>query len=160
MPGSSNTRELTLNPIISGSLINGSNPGVFLLSYICDPGISLDDNEVLFTLEFNYVGPPGGAYSTISFPSNPPEANEYSSPEGIPYDKDPFESYFIDGSVTVDIYACGPLEGPLTFAPVMTACSASNIAVPVSVANFNDVGGISLTLNYDANNPAIPGNGT
>ncbi len=92
-----------LNPAIAGSLINGATPGVFLLSYICDPGISLDDNDVLFTLEFSYIGPEEGEITPLIWPSDPPEANEYSSPEGIPYGKEPFGSYFLNGSVTENI---------------------------------------------------------
>jgi hypothetical protein len=151
-----------LNPAISGCLTNGNNPGIFILSYICDPGINLADNATLFTLDFAYTGPPAGGTSPLTWAETPPEANEYSSPDGTPYDKEPFGNYFINGNVTVMPAGCGPV----TMAPIISTCPATTISVPVTIINFNNIGGISLTLNYDAAvlqyqgvtlNPAISG---
>lgn len=43
---------------------------------------------------------------------------------------------------------CNP-GGPITTAPALFACPGTLIEVPVTVASFNGVGAISLTLNYD-----------
>ncbi len=152
---------VVLNPAITGSVINDDTAGVFILSYICDPGINLDDDDILFTLNFGYIGPSSGTTTTITWPSTPPEDNEYSTPDGTPYNREPFETYFINGSVTVNPCSGG---GPVTTVPVISSCPSSMIAVPVTVNNFVNVGGISLTLNYTASvlqyqgvtlNPAI-----
>ena len=140
--------SVTLHPAIAGSFTNGATPGTFILSYTCNPGIGLPDNTPLFTLNFGYAGPPSGGTSSLTWKEIPVEDNEYSSPQGIAYSKDPFGSYFINGSVTVTPGTCAPV----TTAPVVTTCPSSSIAVPVKVNNFNNVGGISLTLTYD---PAI-----
>jgi hypothetical protein len=139
--------DVILNTAISGSFTNGAEPGVFILSFTCDPEIELDDDAILFTLEFNYVGPPAGGTSPLTWAESPVEANEYSDSEGNAYNKEPFEEYFIDGSVTINMESC---TGPVTTAPeVSVTCPVSPIAVPVTVTDFNNIGGISLTLNYD-----------
>ncbi len=43
-------------------------------------------------------------------------------------------------------------SGPKTVAPTLTACPGSLIVIPVKVNNFNNIGTISLTLDYD---PAV-----
>ncbi len=159
-------QSVVLNPAITGSLTNGATAGIFLLSYTCDPGINLPDNATLFTLHFSYVGLPAGGTSPITWSETPPEANEYSTPEGIAYNKEPFGNYFINGSISVNPNGCGPI----TIAPVVSVnCPQSPIAVPVTVKNFNNVGGISHTLLYDGAilqydyvnlNPAISGSVT
>jgi len=158
--------NVVLNPAISGSSTNGSDPGIFKLGYNSLTAINLDGNYILFTLEFSYSGLPAGGTSSITWNETPPGDNEYSTPEGVAYDQDPFGDYFIAGYVTVSPSECG---GPVTIAPVMTICPSSEISVPVTIADFMDVGGISLTLNYDPAilefqnvdlNPAISGSST
>ena len=99
-------QSVDLNPAISGSFTNGTAPGVFILSYTCDPGISLGNNAILFTLHFGYAGPPAGGTSPLTWAEVPMEDNEYSTPDGIAYGKDPFGGYFINGSVKVDPQGC------------------------------------------------------
>ena len=41
-------------------------------------------------------------------------------------------------------------NAPVTTLPVMTACPGSVIAVPITVNGFNNIGAVSLTMNYDA----------
>jgi len=139
---------VTLNPAISGSLVNGANPGVFTLGFFGNPGINLPQGAILFTLSFSYTGPPTGGTSPLTWAETPPEANEYATPDGVPYNKTPFANYFINGSVTVSPTGCAPV----TTAPVVMSCPSSLISVPVTVDNFNNVGAISLTLGY---NPAL-----
>ncbi len=138
--------NVVLNPAIAGSITNGSTPGVFLLSYTCNPGISLPDNDTLFSLIFSYTGAPEGGTSIISWPESPVEANEYSTADGIAYDKVPFEDFFFNGSVTADPDGCGPV----TIAPeISITCVGSPIAIPVTIRDFDNIGGISLVINYD-----------
>ncbi len=134
---------VTLNPAISGSLTNGATPGIFILGYICDPGINLPPDATLFTLNFSYVGPPAGGTSPLTWAETPPEANEYSDPAGIPYNKDPFGTCFINGSVTV-------------YPAVYLA------ALPVQPVCFSDPGSVTLTASggttpyvFAASNPPV-----
>jgi len=157
--------DVILNPAIDGSVTNGSIPGVFILSYTCDPEIDLPDNSTLFTLEFSYTGPPEGGTSPLTWAETPIEANEYSNSQGVAYEKTPFEDYFINGSLTVDPEGCSPW----TAVTDVTTCPYGEILVPITVLGFNNVGGVSLTLNYDGTNfiyqdvilnPAIAGSVT
>ncbi len=40
--------------------------------------------------------------------------------------------------------------GPITTASSLVYCNGGTISVPVTISDFEDVGGISITLNYDA----------
>lgn len=144
-------QSVSLNPAISSGSIftNGTTPGVFILSYVTDSGFSLPDNDTLFVLTFTYVGPSPFGSSALTWPANPFEANEYSMADGTPFDKLPFENYFINGLVTVEPLGCG-LGGPRTTVGSPTVCRLDrDFSVPVTIANFNNVGIISLTLNYN-----------
>ncbi len=132
---------VTLNDAISESQTNGNEPGVFTLTYQGSSGIDLPDGDILFTLGFSYTGPHEGGSSLFIWPSIPSSANEYLSPDGIPYDRDPFGDYFIDGNVTVNTLGCEPV----TTAPEIVSCPEGIIFVPVTVTDFNRVSGISLT---------------
>jgi len=139
---------IVVTPAIEGDyFIDISTPGVFILGFSKIPGISIADGDVLYTLEFNYIGPPGGGSTTLTWPESPSEANEYSDENGTPYYKVPFEDYFTGGTVTIGPYIC---DGPVTtIEDVTDACPSAHIFIPVTVTDFTNVSGISHAVNYD-----------
>lgn len=90
-----------LNPLISSALTFLPSTSEFRLAWTEGTGINLDDDDILFTLEFDYIGPPTGGTTGLTWPDTPPELNEYSDPLGNAYPRTPFGNYFIDGSVTI-----------------------------------------------------------
>jgi hypothetical protein len=40
-------------------------------------------------------------------------------------------------------------NAPVTFAPVLTACAGDNIEIPIKVTGFNNIGAVSLILEFD-----------
>jgi hypothetical protein len=152
---------VTLNPVIAASIYDGSTPGVFVLSLVDMAGLDLPLGSTLFTLNFSYTGPPSGGDFYFHW-SYMQDANEYTDPDGNPYPHEPFNNYFFDGTITVDPEGCGPIT---TIGDVST-CPSGTILVPVEADIFYNVGGISLTMNYDPTkfaynnvilNPAIAG---
>lgn len=143
-------QSVDVNPAISTAdlFTNGTTPGVFILSFTSATGISLSDNDTLFWLTFSFIGPNSGVSTALlSWPQTPPEANEYAAPDGTPYDKAPFENYFIGGIVTIEPLGCG-LGGPRTIIGQSFICLDRDFEIPVKVENFLNVGMISLTMNY------------
>jgi hypothetical protein len=102
---------VSVNPVLeSGSLLyNGNDPGKFILSYINDAGISLQDHDTLFAIDFVYTGPPTPVTTPVTWLMIPEEANEYATLDGVEYNKVPFGQYFINGSITFDPEGCGVL---------------------------------------------------
>ncbi len=57
-------------------------------------------------------------------------------------------------------------NAPVTTAPIITSCPGTLLGIPVTVSGFNNIGALSLTLNYNAaalsyqsfaNNSGFPG---
>jgi hypothetical protein len=118
-------QDVILNPAFSTINVNGIEPGVFIFGYFSSEEVDLGGTDILFTLEFSYTGPPEGGSSLITWPELPSEANEYSTPDGISYDRDPFDEFFIEGTVTV-IESSSPLV--LTCPGEMTEASCQDQA--------------------------------
>lgn len=153
--------------LAAGSLVYGANPsdpGIFRLSY-SSSGINLADNDILFTLNFNYIGPCSGGTSLLTWNDDPPEDNEYAPPglKENPFNKNPFEDYFINGSVTID--AAQLVE--LTYPADLTVLSCqSQAAVNASYAAWLGTASVSgganpvLTNNSAGAPPACGGSKT
>jgi hypothetical protein len=124
---------LVVNGSIPGSIIAGGyiNPG--------DPGISLPDNSVLFTLTFLNLG---GSTGLTWYDDG--ESCEYTDNLFIPLDDSPATSYYLDGSVT----PYQPLNAPVTTAPHIIAYAGTIIEIPITVSDFCKIGALSLTMNY------------
>jgi hypothetical protein len=139
-------RLVTASPALGGTIsTNLSGPGVIRFGWFTFPGLTLSDGSVIFSIEFEKVST---GKTMISF-------------DGSVSDKDcqlynglfqtlndiPFSTYYIPGSLTFSAPA-----GPVTTAPVLNAVINENIDIPVTVSGFNNVGGVSLRLEYD---PAV-----
>jgi hypothetical protein len=133
---------------LDGSLtLNLSTPGVIKLIWNALTGSvsTLSNGSVLLNISFNKVG---SGTSSLIFDETIDEYdcqfydanyNELNDIPGI--------NYYIPGSLTFNSQV-----SPITTAPILTACSGTDINVPVTVSGFNNIGAVSLTLNYD---PAV-----
>ncbi len=128
---------------VSGTIItNFSNPGVIVITWFTWPGVTLSDNSTIFNLKFNKVAT---GTSALSFSDN--GISCYWGDENYEVRNDiPFSTYYLPGSIRVG-YA------PVTTAPAITACPGQSVSVPVTVANFNNIGRIAalrMTFNSTA----------
>ncbi|MCB0806089.1 MAG: hypothetical protein KDC05_09855 [Bacteroidales bacterium] len=126
-----------VNGLIEGTLYAGGfvPPG--------DPLISLPDNTVLFTVFFTYHG---GNSNLIWYDNG--ESCEYAGASFTPLNDTPTSTYYINGSVSL----IQPSGAPLTTIADIEACPGTDVNIPVTVAEFCNIGALSLTLQYD---PAI-----
>ncbi len=155
-----NFDSFTNNSGFPGLIINGSIPGsIYAGGYIApnDPGISLADNTVLFTLTFYSLG----GYTDLEWYDNG-ESCEYTDALFVPLNDAPTSLYYFNGSVS----SSSPLNAPITSVPNLTTCSNTYIDIPVTVSDFCNIGALSLTLNYNSsvltydsfnNNSGFPG---
>ena len=74
---------VTLNPAIPLAIPSEITAGKFKLSDYPDPAISIDDNEVLFTLHFNIL-PAAGTTAALTWNTSPRTNCEYAGPGGAP----------------------------------------------------------------------------
>ena len=153
-------QSFTNNSGFPGLTINGSIPGKIIAggySAPGGPGISLANNSVLFTLTFYS----SGGTSVLSWFDDGISC-EYTDNLFNPLNDSPSSSYYIDGSVETSQTG----NAPVTTVPILTACPGTLIDIPVTVADFCNIGALSLTLNYNAaalsyqsftNNSGFPG---
>jgi len=120
-------------------------PGTLFMSWTRAAGVTLTDDEVLFTITFDKVGP---GLTALSWDNNGINC-EYAKFDGGNY-------LTLLDSPTNDYYIPGQLiflaDAPITTAPDLMVCTNGSVEVPITVKNFNDIGIISLSLQY---NPAV-----
>jgi hypothetical protein len=135
--------SVTTGPLLGGTLAtNLSYPGKIALGWYTWPGTSLPDNTVIFNITFARVsaGPVSITWNGEG------SACQWWNSEGEVLNDLPLTSFYNNGSVST------ASEAPMTKAPEITACLGSAIACPVTVFSFNNIGSVSLTLQYD---PAV-----
>lgn len=129
------------NPALVDFLVDGTTtPGQIMASWFSLAGIALGDGTPIFILSFKYLG---GTTALTWNPAN--SACEYTKFNGGAYtvlNDQPFSSYYINGLVS-------GAAAPITFAPMITYAPAGSLQIPVIVTGFNNIGTISLTLEYD-----------
>ncbi len=126
-----------------GLVINGSLPGeVYAGGFINpgDPGVSLPDNAVLFTLRFFCIG----GYTDLEWFDDGISC-EYTDALFNPLNDTPTSAYYIDGLVL----SSSPVNAPITTVPDIETCPGTYIDIPVTISEFCNIGAISLTLNYN-----------
>lgn len=150
--------NVTTSQQLGGQLAtNLDEAGIIVLGWYTYPGLTLPDNTVIFNIEFSQVT--SGSTDIIW------EDDGYScawSDDEFNYLNDlPTSSYYINGNINFQLDIA-----PHTIAPTMMSCDNSNIDIPVKVTGFNNIGAVSLTLQYDAssfsflsftNNSGFPG---
>ncbi len=105
------------------------------------PAVSLPDNSILISLQFNYAG---GKSDLVWFDNG--SSCEYADGNFYILDDNPIEDYYQDGLITEQQYS------PHTELPCLTGIAGQEVIFPVKVNAFSNIGTISLTLDYD---PAV-----
>ena len=135
--------SVTKGPSLPGNLAsNVTNPGLINLGWYHSANVTLPPNTVIFNISFTKVT---SGTSPLSFVDNG-NSCKFSDIYSVALIDVPTANYYINGSVTFQDFA------PKTFAPLITSCPGSLINVPITVKNFNTIGSVSLTMNY---NPAV-----
>lgn len=154
-PAIASVTSVTVNPLISGPNtgfnFNNTVPGAVNFGWFATPGKTVPNNTAVFYIHFTKVanGISPVTWSTVDYECTYYDGS-YNELNDIPQ-----ASFYIPGSVKFQDFA------PTTTASVVTSCPGSIISVPVKVSNFNTIGAVSLTLNF---NPAVlmflPGDNT
>lgn len=150
--------SVTTGPLLGGSLsVNLTNQGLILLSWYTYPGITLSGNPVILNINFTKVA---SGTSALTWLDNGYSCAWYNG-NGTVLNDVPTSTYYLPGSLSFN----SP-DAPHTIAPAFNACEGTVINIPIKVTGFNTIGGVSLTLNYNAaalsyqsftNNSGFPG---
>ncbi len=140
-------KKVTLGPDMTGTFAyNFADTGIIRIGWFTYPPVTLTDNSVIFTIEFAKVT---NGTSMVNFDDGiiSPVDCQFHDGSHKTLNDEPFSSYYLPGSVTFNEPA-----GPITTAPALAANTNENLAVPVTVKAFRNVGAVSLTMQYD---PAV-----
>jgi PKD repeat protein len=125
------------NASLAGNFsVNSSTPGRLILSWF-GTGLTFPDNTHLADLTFTFTT----GTSALTFFDNGNSCQYTDGANNILNDT-PYTTYYINGVIT-------NLAAPVTYAPTVTNASAGPVNVPVTVERFNNIGSVSLTLEYD-----------
>ncbi len=135
------------NPILSDGIFSytTATPGNIVISWYGDAGVSITDGSELFSIHFLKVSV---GTTSLDWIDNG-ISSEYSTYENGYYpvlNDSPTNSFYISGQLTFGE------DAPRTSLPTIYACPNSLLQVPVYVKDFNHIGAISLTMDY---NPSI-----
>jgi hypothetical protein len=130
------------NAAFNEFVVNGTSiPGRIIISWYATYGITLDNGDKL--VEITFLN--NGGTTAISWSSSDEGSCEYAKYDNGAFtvlNDMPFSQYYINGLVSSP-------SAPLTWAPVITHASPGELDIPIMVNGFNDIGAISLTLEYD-----------
>ena len=123
-----------------------SNQGRLTLAWYGSSGVTLSDPAVL--AEITFTGLSVGDATDLTWFDNGTscEYAKFDCGELNVLNDSPQPSFYINGHLGY------VRPGPITTAPNILSPINSDICLPITVSQFNDIGGISLTLDYD---PAI-----
>lgn len=131
---------VTKGPGIPGNLdFSVTSPGVVSIGWYHSANVTLLANSVLFNLTFTKVT--NGSTALTWFDNG--NTCKYSNINSVVLTDVPTSTYYLNGSLTFQNFA------PQTIAPSLTAYPGTMISVPIRVNDFNTIGSVSLTLNYD-----------
>ncbi|MCO5257750.1 MAG: cohesin domain-containing protein [Lentimicrobium sp.] len=143
-PAIATVTSVTASPAISGANtginFNNTVPGAVNFGWFATPGRSVPDNTVIFNIHFSKVS---NGITQVTWSTVDAECEYYDGSYNALNDS-PAEVFYIPGSVIFQEYA------PTTTIMPAIACAGTNISVPVKVSDFNAIGAVSLTINYDA----------
>jgi len=121
---------------------NISITGEISVGWYVFPGVTLPNNSLLFTIDFIKVSP---GTSTLVWIDDGYSC-QYNDENGNALNDIPTSDFYFDGAVTFL-----SMDAPYTIAPDISACQTSVINLPVKVSLFNNIGKLSLNLQYNAN---------
>lgn len=131
------------NPGLSGEfLYNTTTSGIIIISWMSLSGITLTDGSVLFTITFLKVS--SGSTSLNWYDDG--ISCEYAKFDGGEYtvlNDSPASAFYLPGELGFQAFA------PQTTISDQIACANDIVLFPVTVNSFNNIGVISLTVNYD-----------
>lgn len=129
-------------PLLGGNMsVNLNNPGVIFVSWYTTAGVTLSGTPVIFTVDFNKVAP---GTSALTWLDEGISCSWYNSLATSLTDT-PFSNFYIAGSV-----AFLSSNAPHTIAPEGSGCLNSVASIPVRITGFQNIGKVSLKLNYNA----------
>lgn len=157
-PSIATATGVTIGPHFGGGIsINISTPGVVRFGWYIYPGATVPDGSVIFNISFTKVN---NGFTAVSWDPNY-IGREWTNGSFAALNDLPFNNYYINGSLTFTAE-----NGPVTSIPNLSACAGSLLTVPVSVADFDEIGAFTLTMHYDpsalvyqsfTNNSSFPG---
>jgi hypothetical protein len=147
----------SIGPEMEGTITTDfSESGVVTLQWSNASAVSISDNQVVFYITFTRIS---GGTSLLLWDNTNPDNCYWKDAYQNTLDDIPKEDYYINGSLQ-------PLEAPATVAPQLTASPGTTIDVPISIRDFNNVGGFLLTMHFNpaaltyqsfTNNSGFPG---
>lgn len=126
-----------------GNFLLSNNPvlGRITISYYALFGVTMADGTILADITFHYNG---GSTALTWYPDN--GSCEYAKFDGgsyTPLNDLPHSHYYRNGQVIDN-------PAPVTIAPVLTGVPQGPLSIPILVTGFNDIGTISLMLEYSS----------
>lgn len=144
--------NVTKGALLPGNLnVNVVTPGIVALGWYHSANVTLPSNSVIFNISFTKVT--SGTTAITWFDNG--NSCKYSDLNSVVLTDVPTASFYLNGSLTFQDFA------PTTYIPATTACPGSQVCIPVKVDNFNTIGAVSLTINYNTSSltyvaPATP----
>lgn len=143
-PAIATVTSVTVSSLISGANTgfssNSSVPGAVNFGWFATPGRTVPDNSVVFNIHFTKIG---NGVSPVTWSLVDYECGYYDGSFNELSDS-PNSTFYIPGTIAFQSFV------PTTIASNVTSCPGNDISVPVKVTNFNTIGAVSLTINYDA----------
>lgn len=137
-------QSASVNAAFTGLTVTVSPPGTILIQWTGTSGISLPDQDVLLNLSFGFAPTIYENYSALTWDTTACQYTKYTGGAYISLNDIPANTYYFNGVVTNH-------AAPVTSASFVTNATAGQVAIPIKVNGFTNIGSISLTLEYDPN---------
>ena len=124
------TGVTTGNPLLGSFVYYGiPTAGTLNISWFGTPAVTVPDNSTIFNITFSKVT---GGTSQLTFVD---DGNScfWADDNDVTLNDTPTSTYYINGSITLG-------NAPVTKAPVITACPGTDISIPITVSNFDNIG--------------------
>ncbi len=140
-PSIATVTSVTIGPGMGGMIsTNLSTPGVVILSWFTSPGINLPDSAVIFILHATKTG---NGFSPIQWIDDGYSCL-YGDGNSVILNDSPAEDFYFNGSLVFQ----SP-DAPVTTIPSVAALPGTNLCIPAIVSNFQMIGSLLLSLQYD-----------
>ncbi|KAF5055539.1 hypothetical protein DSECCO2_376720 [anaerobic digester metagenome] len=140
-PSIATVTSVTIGPGMGGMIsTNLSTPGVVILSWFTSPGINLPDSAVIFILHATKTG---NGFSPIQWIDDGYSCL-YGDGNSVILNDSPAEDFYFNGSLVFQ----SP-DAPVTTIPSVAALAGTNLCIPATVSNFQMIGSLLLSLQYD-----------